>query len=177
MSMALKVAKARAGAPSGGAFIPRSQFIGDPGFFGFLGKAIGTVTKIAGGLIGIGPQPQQPILRFQETPSRLPALVPEPGPVARIERLVPGGATGLEPGVRPAGFHLNRSSYFLKDGTFIEKGTVFVKDRRRNDLNPRALTRAINRVKGAKGKESVLKLITIKCKSCGKQAGHAGSCG
>jgi hypothetical protein len=48
MSMALKASKSNAGATYGGAFISRSQFQGDPGLFGFLGKAVGGIAKLAG---------------------------------------------------------------------------------------------------------------------------------
>jgi hypothetical protein len=61
--------------------------------------------------------------------------------------ILPGGrpfittmdANGAGPA--PSGFHWNKSDYFLKDGTFVPKGTKIVKNRRRNSLNPRALGR------------------------------------
>jgi len=43
---------------------------------------------------------------------------------------------------------LNKSSYFLKDGTFVPEGTRLVKVRRRNFANGRALRRSIGRVQG-----------------------------
>jgi len=64
-----------------------------------------------------------------------------------------GGAvamgTDLVPFI-PKGFHPNKSDYFLRDGTFVAKGTKFVKNRHRNPLNPRALRRAIGRIDAGK---------------------------
>jgi len=83
---------------------------------------------------------------------RLP--VPLPGG-ARLDigSLLPGGKPAFIPGsaagqVIPRGYRLNKSSYFLKDGTFVPEGTRLVKVRRRNFANGRALRRSIGRVQG-----------------------------
>lgn len=55
--------------------------------------------------------------------------------------------TGLVPGGKPAGYHINKSDYFLKDGTFVQAGTRWVKNRRMNPANGRALRRSISRAK------------------------------
>jgi len=52
--------------------------------------------------------------------------------------------------VHPSGHHLNKSAYFLRDGTFVPEGTRWVKNRHRNPLNPRALRRAISRIDAGK---------------------------
>lgn len=70
-------------------------------------------------------------------------------------------------GGKVSGYHLNKSSYFLMDGTFVAQGTKWVKDRRRNSLNPAALSRSIARVKGAKTAAKKLSDITIR-KTCKK---------
>jgi hypothetical protein len=44
--------------------------------------------------------------------------------------------------------HLNRSGYYTKGG-YVAPGTKCVTNRRRNPLNPRALSRAMSRVHGA----------------------------
>lgn len=138
--------------------------------------AIGTgVTLLRGG----GPRVNVSTLprgsRFQ---------VPTPGIAGRIQRFLPGGATGFTtipeglrpkgpggilgafPGVPggvtgfaspeegtgvcpPRGFHLNKSSYFLRDGTFVQRGTKFVRNRKRNASNGRANDKAIGRLDGA----------------------------
>lgn len=63
----------------------------------------------------------------------------------------PGAPAGLVCGsngkMRAA--HLNRSGYFLKGGQYVAPGTKCVANRRRNPLNPRALSRAMSRVAGA----------------------------
>jgi len=68
------------------------------------------------------------------------------------------GACPAEPTVcPPRGFHLNRSSYFLRDGTFIEKGSIFVRNRRLNNANGRAQDKAIVRLE--KGQDHAKKLL------------------
>lgn len=107
------------------------------------------------------------------------------GPAAQFERFLPGGRTGFSvdpialltasgggapPGAGAAagttlacmkGFHPNKSTYFTQAG-IVAKGTRCVKDRRRNALNPRALTRAVGRVKSAKKANKILGRITIR---------------
>jgi len=57
----------------------------------------------------------------------------------------------------PRGFHLNKSSYFLRDGTFVARGTKFVRNRRLNNANGRAQDRAIVRLE--KGTDNAKKLL------------------
>jgi len=57
----------------------------------------------------------------------------------------------------PRGFHLNKSSYFLRDGTFIERGSIFVRNRRLNNANGRAQDKAIVRLE--KGQDHAKKLL------------------
>jgi len=63
------------------------------------------------------------------------------------------------------GHHPNKSDYFLKNGTFIQKGSRCVKNRRRNPLNARAADRAISRIESAKRATKRLSRITIR-KTC-----------
>ncbi len=144
---------------------------GDPGFFDVLktiGRGItrfgGALPVVGGTVAGIGGA-----LGFGPEPLRLPALGQVPGlptqgniPILRVpgvrgvlERALPGGATGLQipgaaaaPGGVPRGYHVNKSSYFLKSGEFVPAGTRFVRNRTRNNANGRALRRAISRAKG-----------------------------
>ena len=149
----------------------------------FLG---GLIKKIGGGLVGLGrglgiiPSAPPPIQfpsppTFQEDPrfqERFP-VTRKPGARGAIERFLPGGKTGFEVAVPtngracPKGFHPNKTSYFLKDGTFVPKGAKCVKNRRRNPLNPRAASRAISRLESAKKAVERLQRIQIKCKRCG----------
>lgn len=80
---------------------------------------------------------------------------------------VPAAAAPVQQGMQvacPPGFRPNKSDYFLRDGTFVAKGTRCVKIRRRNSLNPRALDRAISRVSGAKRAAKKLGRISIRKK-------------
>jgi len=52
----------------------------------------------------------------------------------------------VQMGACPSGYHLNTSSYFLKSGEFVPARSKCVKNRRRNPLNPRALSRATGRL-------------------------------
>ena len=108
----------------------------------FAGPAIATAAGVLGGGIAF-PGAGRP---------RLP--VPLPGG-ARLDigSLLPGGKPAFISGsaagqVIPRGFRLNKSSYFLKDGTFVPEGTRLVRVRRRNFANGRALRRSIGRVQG-----------------------------
>lgn len=56
--------------------------------------------------------------------------------------MLPGGVSC------PRGYRANKSNYFLKDGTYVPRGTRCVRYRRRNNLNQRALTRAVSRIEG-----------------------------
>ncbi len=177
------VALARSNAPAFPA-VSRAGFQGDPGLFGFLGKAISSVGSflpgplggiagaIGGALGGGGQGGPGGSLFAQQTVPFPPVFQETPGFIGQVQRALPFGKTGFEEvavnGACANGHHLNKSDYFLKDGTFIQKGSRCVKDRRKNPLNPRALSSAIKRVESAKKKEQVLKRITIRCKPHGK---------
>lgn len=87
--------------------------------------------------------------------------------------VAPGGATGPLVGTNGAGaacqrgYHFNRTGYFTKKYGYIEKGTVCIKNRRRNPLNPRALSRAMSRLESAKNASKALSRITIRDRGCG----------
>ena len=136
---------------------------------GALGKGAGWLA----GVLGQGGQ-QQPMVR-------------RPGLLGAMQRITPGGATGFIPGQMPGqppiqgqmmlqepgmviacpkGYRPNKTSYFLKDGTRIEKGTKCVKNRRRNSLNPKAASRAMARLEGAKRAAKDLNRVTIRPRKC-----------
>jgi len=95
------------------------------------------------------------------------ALIPRgPGGIIGAFPGVPGGVTGFSRDgdcpaearvCAPRGFHLNKSAYFLRDGTFVERGTKFVRNRRLNNANGRAQGKAITRLE--KGAENAKKLL------------------
>ena len=172
MSLAVKTARATS---QGGIGRGRNVTAGDPGLFGFLGgvakTALGFVTGGPGGAVRAAagairrPAAPRPGVPFAQV---LPA--PSPGVVGAIQRAVPGGASGFEPAVAcPQGHHANRSDYFLRDGSFVAKGTRCVKNRRRNPLNPRAASRAISRITSAKRATKMLGRITIREHTHGKK--------
>jgi hypothetical protein len=68
-----------------------------------------------------------------------------------------------------AGYHYNRTGYFTKRYGWIEKGTVCVKNRRRNPLNPRALSKALSRLTSAKRAVNVLDRIEVKPRRRGRR--------
>jgi len=151
---------------------------GDPGLFGGIVGAFkgGAGAFIRGGNPFVGAArgaargfrgrpsvsaPSDLLRERQLAPLPLPATFRPPtpgvgmtGPVRTMAAPVAPtavGATGTAVAVvQPKGFHLNKSDYFLKSGAFIAKGTRWIKNRRRNPLNPRALRRAISRIDAGK---------------------------
>ena len=164
--------------PGGGIYGDAAAY-GDPGFFSFLGKAVKGVTGIVsklgipgisgaaglvGGLLGggmaKGPGFQQ--IPFQPIPAQMRGQVPTPGVAGAVQRFLPGGATGMQGcgnGTRP-----NKSGYYVQGGQYVAPGTVCVKRRRMNPLNPRALSKAMRRIESAKRATTVLNRITIRKK-------------
>lgn len=156
---------------------------GDPGLFSFLGKAVKGVTGIVsklgipiisgaagvvGGLLGGGAKgpgitptfaPGQMPLTFQG----LPATQPRGGVIAAGQRAFLGGQTGMGEGCAQ-GYRPNKSAYYVQGGQRVEPGTVCVKRRRMNPLNPRALSKAMRRIESAKRATTVLGRITIRKK-------------
>ena len=173
---------------------------GDPGLFGSLfggfKKALGLTSIIPGpgGLISrglsaiLGGKAQR---RQQAAAARMAtqaerraagaghyaglgptAVEPVPGLRGLAQRLIPGGATGLQvPGEAigarvPQGYHLNKSSYWRGAGgqnpEWIPRETIFVRNRKRNPLNPRAWDRAFGRLKSAQNFKKKMGRITIR---------------
>lgn len=153
-------------------FIHRRIIGGVTGFLG--GGPVGAIAGVLGG--GAGPR------RPPSAPPGVPVLR-EPGIGGAIARALPGGGTGLMiPRVAgqlvpagmtlacPSGAHPNKSTYWLNNGTRVEKGTRCVRNRRRNPMNPRALSRAISRVDAGKALQGKLAEITTrKWTSAGKR--------
>ncbi len=91
---------------------------------------------------------------------------PTPGIAGTMQRMIPGGATGFQappPQIGTVGgYHLNKTGYFLRDGTFIPPLSKWVKNRRRNPGNMKALSRSLGRIKSAKRMTRALSAITIR---------------
>jgi len=192
--MSLQIKVARIQTQGSGRVMPG---IGDPGLgsflantvrgaIGFVRDPVGTIASVLGGALGGQPgvvSNGQVVTKFKNIQAQ------PPGPNGGILDINPpfggekgfgftafggkgGGGTGGGMAANGngcmSGFHPNKSSYFLQNGTFIQKGTKCVKNRRRNSLNPRALDRAIGRIVGAKKKEETIKRITVRPKKCPK---------
>jgi len=184
--------------------VAKSQAMGDPGLFGFLGKLVGGVAKVASvipGPLGMVGKVASVLTSGGAKPIKLASAgsLPGIGPTVRMpgtgltiplpqpRSLFPGGATqsGYEGPATGAlvgapirgagaqctsGYHFNRTGYFTKRYGFIEKGSICVRNRKRNPLNPRALSRAMARLSSAKKAVRVLGDYSIrprKCSRCG----------
>lgn len=176
MSLAIKAARS-----GGRAYQPQvGGMRGDPGLFGAIGgflkgaagSLIGGGNPIAGGIRGAvsgwkGPtQPRMPAPpqiaappRGVNLPFRGARGAGVPSPVGRISVGEVQAGTKI---ACPSGFHANKSDYFLRDGTYVPKGSKCVKNRRRNPMNPRALDRAIGRMNSAKRLQSKLSGFSTK---------------
>lgn len=166
MSIATKAAKAT----SQGGMVGRVNY-GDPGLFGAIGGALKTVAKGALGFVTGGPAGAAGAVipglvggsPTRQLPTNLPAL-PAPGVGGAVARFLPGGSSGYVSAAPPKGMRLNKTGYFLKDGTYVPPESRFVKVRRRNSLNPRALSRAMARLEGAKKASKSIGRISIRKK-------------
>jgi len=85
------------------------------------------------------------------------AIKPLADRIFGTEAVAMNGANGA-----PKGYVLNKSSYFLMDGSFVPKGSKWVKIRRRNPANARALSRAIGRIDLGKKLQGTLHEIETK---------------
>jgi len=113
--------------------------------------------------------PSSPFQAQTELPIRGPRTLKQFG-----QAIIPGGLTGSTvqvPGTAigarvPQGYHLNKSGYWRGAGgvnpQWIPKESIFVKNRKRNPLNPRAFDRAFGRIKSAKNFSKKLGRITIR---------------
>lgn len=160
------------------------QTVQDGGLLGFLGNVGKAALKGAAGFLTAGPAGAAVGVASQfigggskggppaRIPTNVPAL-PTPGILGGIQRVVPGGKSGYvsaAPAEGMRGYHLNKSDYFLKDGTYVPKGSRWVKNRRRDPLNPRALRRAISRIDAGKVWQAKLREVeTGKYTKAGKR--------
>ena len=192
MSLTVKVARSRVA----GRGMPG---VGDPGLFGTLGSILGGATGILGkilpGPIGaaaravsrllptarqrtsgpsMAPVRRAPFAPF--APAAMPQMQqPVPGITGFLQRGFPGGETGMmdaPPIGAPSGYHVNETAYFLKDGTYVPEQSRWVKNRRRNPLNPRAASKAIGRIEALKRATARFSRITIRKKCCHEHGGR-----
>lgn len=143
---------------------------GDPGIFSTIGNIARGAVNVVGRVAAATPAGRaitaiRDVVSGGGTSSNPRAATPQPpGPQMSISpgsgavtRTAPGGQTvsvGVSPlgtlgvavrGGRTRGTHLNRSSYHLRDGTFVPAGTREVPNRSMNPCNPRALKKGLRR--------------------------------
>jgi len=153
-----------------------SRFIPGGGAIGTAVSTIRALTRRNPRQIGTrrGRAAQVPQMVMPTTPFQAPAVAvePVPGLGGLAQRIIPGGKTGYQvPGTAigarvPQGYHLNKSGYWRGAGgvnpQWIPKESIFVKNRKRNPLNPRAWDRAFGRLKSANNFKKKLGRITIR---------------
>lgn len=160
------------------------------------GGPIGAITGIASSLLPTpqaAPPPQVPTFVPQASPAVQPMMMapPQAGSNFGGSITIPGvgtisGGTGIginfgpgsgaaaapaagQPGACVPGMkgvRLNKSGYFLKSGQYVAPGTRCVRVRRRNPLNPRALSKAMSRVVSFKTAAKAASRISIRS-GCG----------
>lgn len=195
MSMAIKVSKgAYQGDPGlfsfiGSAIKSVSSIL--PGPLGVIGKAVGGVLSPTRPQVNVTSAPS-PGIRM--TAGSMPVLTARPGVgvvqapgtiqsvsgfkagpvlIGSQQTYAPSGFQDVTGGssstaVPPRGKHLNRTGYFLKGGQYVAPHSRWVTNRRRNPLNPRALSRSLSRLASAKKATQCLKQYSIReKKSCG----------
>lgn len=75
---------------------------------------------------------------------------------------VQSGSSSTAPSPCATGYHWNKSGYYTKSGGWVPPRSKWVKNRRRNPLNPRALSRALGRLTSAKRAVVQLDRVDIK---------------
>ncbi len=128
-------------------------YAGDPGFlssaFGFLKKKILPLAlRVFGGPVGAVAGTALAVGGAIATTGRAPALPPPPGSIGGAVSF-PGGTTVSVAGVLPShagiGEHMPAGYHLRKDKRLPPK---WVRNRRMNTANPRALRKAMRRVQG-----------------------------
>ena len=153
-----------------------SRLAGDPGFFDVFKRIGGAVLKgalgipgaVIGEVISGGGRQQPPVF---VPPRGAPAITA--GTALKFGVAAGGAAAGFAAArngavVCPSGYHLNRSSYFLRDGTFVPEGTRMVRNRSRNPYNKKAATKASGRLKAlGTGMKTIRKSVKAAAKELG----------
>jgi hypothetical protein len=130
-----------AGDPQLGALLRIGAGLAGRGIRGIIGKITGR--RVAGAAITTGVLAAPGIIQRQAP--RLQVPMPGGG-VLRPGAFLPGGVPFTTPGECPKGYRLNKSSYFLKNGSHIPARSKCVRYRRMNVANTRALKRSTRRL-------------------------------
>lgn len=92
-------------------------------------------------------------------PTRWPTFGSQPPQTSAL--LSGNGVNGV---ACPSGYHANKSSYFLMNGEYVPAGSRCVKNRQRNPLNPKALSKSMGRLTSFKKAAKAASRITIRKK-------------
>ena len=124
-------------------------YAGDPGFLSSLWKvAKRVVVPLVGGMLGgplgaaigtaaVAPKPAAPLGLPAPPPGTIGGAVSFPGGTTVSMARVPGAPGAIAAGGQPAGYHLDKATR-----------SRWVRNRRMNVANPRALRKAMRRVQG-----------------------------
>ena len=127
---------------------------------------IGGVVRGVGGMVFGGrpqitpraqlPAPAMPGVGTPRWKMQIPPFTPYPLVSYEEGGVQPGVAPGAPAGLPPRGYRANKSGYFVHagpagtaeymQGVWVPPRSQFVRSRRRNPLNPRALDRAASRI-------------------------------
>lgn len=127
------------------------------------------------------PVGQAPFSTARIAPSPIPMLpvTPTSANSGRVTGALVGAGAGTP---CTSGYHYNKTEYYTKRYGVVSKGSVCVKNRRRNPLNPRALSRAMSRIKSAQKAVRCLGLFAgaparaAKASRNGRAPRRGGSC-
>lgn len=132
------------GDPQLGGLISLGARLAGRGIRGLLGRISGRSLVRAG--VGTAAVAAVPVAgRIGRGATQIPIPMPG-GAVMRPFAAVPGGTPFMTPGTCPSGYRLNKSSYFLKNGSFIPAKSKCVRRRYRNPTNVKALKRSTSRL-------------------------------
>ena len=132
------------GDPQLGGLIKLGARLAGRGIRGLLGRISGRSLVRA----GVGTAAVAALPAVSRTMGRgMDIGIPMPGGATiRPGAVIPGGTPFFTPGECPKGFRKNKSSYFLKNGQHVPRGSKCVRYRRMNVANTRALKRSTRRL-------------------------------
>ena len=132
------------GDPQLGGLITLGARLAGRGIRGLLGRISGRSLVRA----GVGTAAVAALPAVSRTMGRgMDIGIPMPGGATiRPGAALPGGTPFFTPGECPKGFRKNKSSYFLKNGQHVPRGSKCVRYRRMNVANTRALKRSTRRL-------------------------------
>ena len=132
------------GDPQLGGLLSLGARLAGRGIRGLLGRISGrSIARAAVGTAVVTAAPG--IARTMGRGMDLPIPMPG-GAQLRPGAFLPGGTPFFTPGECPKGFRKNKSSYFLKNGQHVPRGSKCVRYRRMNVANTRALKRSTRRL-------------------------------